>query len=169
MEKMRLNYYYLKDMGTVAKGFRYQNWIYRNGEWVKDTKSLVWDKLIGYDPGEPEGSPYGIGSISVMSEIKRISYEEAMDIIGERIIRELIQKWSEKFQEEKKIWDQKPERPAKLVETSFCLFGTRYTIKPEDLGFEPGPEDEGFMESMQKEMEKDLADAGATEITSCWK
>ena len=70
------------------------------------------------------------------------------------------------YRERKEAWDQNPEWPARDVEISFCLFDARITLKPEDLGLPKGPEDEGFMESIQKELEKDLAEAGATEIES---
>ena len=166
METTKLNYYLLKDSGLVAKGFGSTHWIYYDFSWLKDTKSFVYDKLIGYDPSEPEDSPYGIGSTSVMDEIEQISYAEAMDIIAKQIIINLIHKWSEQFREQKKEWDQKPEKPSKHVETSFCIFDTRYTLKPEDLGDAEDPWDEGFVGSIQKELEKDLAAVGATEIES---
>lgn len=166
MEVKKLNYYLLKDSRLVAKGYRNKNWIYYDYEWRKDMEGIVWGKLMGYDPSEPADSPYGIGSTSVMGEIKQISYEEATSIITEQIIVNLIHKWSEQFREQKKEWNQSPEWSAKFVETSFCLFDKRYTLKPEDLGLPEGPEDEGFMESIQKEIEKDLAAVGATEIES---
>lgn len=166
MEAKKMNYYLLKDSGLVAKGYSFYHWIYHDFAWHKDRESIVSDKLFGYDPSEPEGSPYGIGSTSIMDEIEQISYETATNILAEQIITNLIHKWSEQFREQKKEWDRNPEWPAKLVETSFCLFDTRYTLKPEDLGLKNGPEDEGFMESIQKELEKDLIAVGATAIES---
>ena len=166
MEIKKMKYYLLKDSGLVAKGDEWHYWIYYDYEWHKDTESIVRGKLIGYDPSEPADSPYAIGSTSIMNEIEQISYEKAMHIIGEQIVDNLIHKWSEQFREQKEEWDRKPEWPAKLVETSFFLFDARITLKPEDLGLPKGPEDEGFMESIQKELEKDLAEAGATEIES---
>ena len=166
MEIKKMNYHLLKDSGLVAKGYDNHQWIYHDLAWHKDTDGIVWGKLIGYDPSEPADSPYAIGSTSVMDEIEQISYEKAMHIIGEQIVDNLIHKWSEQFREQKEEWDRKPEWPAKLVETSFCLFDARITLKPEDLGLPKGPEDEGFMESIQKELEKDLAAVGATEIES---
>ena len=29
-------------------------------EWIRDTQHIISDALMGYDEGEPEGSPYGI-------------------------------------------------------------------------------------------------------------
>ena len=83
MEVEKLNYYLLKDLGLVAKGYDNHYWIYHDFAWHKDTEGIVWSKLIGYDPSEPEDSPYGIGSTSVMNEIKQISCEKAVDIITE--------------------------------------------------------------------------------------
>ncbi len=166
METTKMNYYLLKDSGLVAKGFGCTHWIYYDFSWHKDIESIVSDKLFGYDPSEPADSPYGIGSTSIMDEIGQISYEKAMDIVAEQIILNLINQWSEKFRDRKEKWDQNPIFPAKHVEISFCLFDTRYTLKPEDLGFDNTPEDHGFMESIQKELEKDLAAAGAAEIES---
>lgn len=167
MEGMRMTYYLLKDSGLVAKGYSFYHWIYYDFAWHKDTKSIVSNKICGFDSSEQEDSPYAFGSTSVMDEIEQISYEEAADILAEQIISNLLQKWSEKFRKQKEEWDKNPLWPAKLVETSFCLFNTRYTLKPEDLGFDNTPESEGFMESIQKELEKDLAAVGATAIESC--
>ena len=169
MKATKLNYYLLKDSedsGLVTKGYSFYHWIYYDFEWHKDTENIVNDKLIGYNPSEPGDSPYAIGNTSVMDEIEKISYEEAMETLAEQIIINLINNWQEQFKSQKEEWDKKPGWPAKLVETSFCLFNARYTLTPENLGFDKGPFDAGFMESIQKELEKDLAAVGATEITS---
>ena len=168
MKATRLNYYMMQDSGVLAKGLGFNNWIYdfESRKWVKDEKHIISDALMGYDPGEPDGSPYGIGSTSEMDELKRIDYDTAMQIIGDLTVQDLLEKWHNKFETAKAEWDKKPGWPAKLVETSFCLYGTQYTIKPEDLGWDKDSFDEGFMESIQKELEKDLMAVGATEITS---
>ena len=162
----RLRYYLMNDRGIIAKGISFENWIFdfESRKWVEDTKSIINDALMGYDPSEPEGSPYGIGSTSVMDEIKHISYEIAMQIIGDTIVQDLMEKWHFKYEKAKAEWDENPKMDAKLVETYFCLYGTRYTISPKDFGWEKGPSDEGFMESIQKELEEDLIEVGATEI-----
>ena len=168
MKETEFNYYLMQDRGIVAKRVYFDNWIFdfNSRSWVKDTKCIISDALMGYDPGEPEGSPYGIGSTSVMDELKRIDYDTAMQIIGDLTVQDLFEKWRNKFEAAKAEWDKKPRWPAKLVETSFCLYGTQYTITPDDLGWDKGSFDEGFMESIQKDLEKDLAEVGATEITS---
>lgn len=167
MKENEFNYYLIPNRGIVARGVFLDNWIFdfESRSWVKDTKYIISDALMGYDPGEPEGSPYGIGSTSVMDELKRIDYETAMQIISDTIVQNLINKWKGKYAQAKAEWDKKPGWPAKLVETSFCLYGTRYIIKPESFGWDKYSFDEGFMESIQKELEKELAEIGATEIT----
>ena len=164
MEAVRMNYYLLKDSGLVAKGYEFSHWIYRNCKWNRDTENKVMDKLMGFDPSEPADSPYAFGSTSVMDDIEEISYQDAMDLIGEQIISNLIHRWSKKFRKKKEKWDQNPGFSTGQAETCFCLFSVRYTLKPEDLEFEKGPEDDGFMVSIQKELEADLAAAGAAEI-----
>lgn len=166
MDAVRMNYYLLKDSGLVARRSGFTCWIYRNFRWNRDTENKVMDKLMGFDPSEPADSPYAFGSTSVMDDVEEISYQEAMDIIGEQIISNLIHRWSRKFRKRKEKWDQNPGFSAGQAETCFCLFSVRYTLRPEDLEFEKGPEDGGFMASIRKELEADLAAAGAAEIAS---
>jgi hypothetical protein len=47
----------------------------------------------------------------------------------------------------------------------FNLHGNRFVILPEDLIERPDSYDEGFIESVQKDLEKDLKAIGACEIT----
>lgn len=166
MKKEKYTYYRVKHNGMIAKKSDWYYWIYENGEWVRDTKSVISDMIHGYDSGEPEDSPYGYGSTSVMDEIEEISYEEAMEKIAADIIANLIFNWRKKFRKAKQEWDENPGWPAKHVTTSFTLFNCRYTLVPDDFGFTKGTWDEGFMESIQTELEKDLKEAGASEIES---
>lgn len=52
-------------------------YLYKDGEWVKDTGSVISDLLNGYDSSEPAGSPYGFGNLDIMRNIESISAEEA--------------------------------------------------------------------------------------------
>ncbi len=167
MKKEKNTYYRVKHNGMIAKKSGWDYWIYENDEWVRDTESVISDMIHGYDAGEPEGSPYGFGSTSVMDEIEEISYEEAMEKIAEDIIANLIFSWRKKYRKAKQEWDENPGGPAKHADICFTLFNCRYTLVPEDFGFTKGPMDEGFMESIHKELEKDLKEAGASEIESC--
>ena len=45
-------------------------------------ENVILDRLVGYDSFEPPGSPYGIGCMSVMDEIEKISEEEALKRTG---------------------------------------------------------------------------------------
>lgn len=166
MKTEKLKFWVLKNTGLIAKGIGYRYWIYYNYKWEEDTESIVSDKLNGFDSSEPEDSPYAFGSTSVMDEIEEISYEEAMNLLAEQIVYNLIYKWSEDFKERKEEWDQHLGSPAKDAETSFCLFGNRYTLTVKDLELPEGPRDEGFMKTIQNDIEKDLAAVGATEISS---
>ena len=166
MKTERMNYYTIPDRGFVAKGIYFDNWIYDYDslEWKKDDKYIISDALMGYDPGEPDGSPYGIGSTSAMDEIEHIDYETAMEIIGDTTVKNLLKKWKSSFAKAKAKWDENPKRTAKKVETVFCLYGSRYSIGPKDLGLKATPEHKGFMHSIQKKMEKELIEIGATDI-----
>ena len=83
---------------------------------------------------------------------------------NEQIIFELKEKWKECFREAKEKWDQDPRWPAKLVSTTFVLNGVEYTIEPPDLGLSYDPWDQGFMESIQGDIRKDLEECGATDV-----
>ena len=56
--------------------------ILRDGAWEQDNNNEIMDRLMGYDPSEPPGSPYGIGNTSIMDEIEEISYEQASVLSG---------------------------------------------------------------------------------------
>lgn len=55
-----------------------------NKKWVAGGHELN-DARYGYDPSEPEGSPYRFGNHSEMKRIKRISKEEAEEFIHNSI------------------------------------------------------------------------------------
>lgn len=55
--------------------------LFSNGEWIPDTGNVIMDHLMGYDPSEPEDSPYRIGNLSIMDEIEEISRERAESLI----------------------------------------------------------------------------------------
>lgn len=83
---------------------------------------------------------------------------------AELIIRKLYKKWKIQFAEKKMEWDRDPGWPAKLVETTFKLYGQEYSLGPTDIGLSSDPWDQGFMESVQGIMKKDLEKEGATDI-----
>ena len=91
--------------------------------------------------------------------------EEAF-AIGDATIGRLKEKWKRDFAEEKKAWDESPGWPSKMVEAECVLDGKHYVIGPKDIGLTDNCWDQGFMETIQRRMEKDLADCGATDIWS---
>ncbi|MBR2677752.1 MAG: hypothetical protein IKE28_12720 [Solobacterium sp.] len=167
MEKNRLNYYCIEEKGIIAKGYYLSNLIYDfdSQTWKKDENYIISDKLMGYDPGEPSGSPYGIGSTSEMEGLQRITYEKAMQMIGDRTVERLIQELKETFQETKKNWDQSPGESAKGVKVSFFLFGTQYVLGTTDFGYQNTKCNRGLLKAFRKTIENKLRSAGADGIT----
>ena len=81
---MKATYYLIWDC-LVGKEEEGNYSIFRDGKWVRDTDSIIRDRHGGYDVSEPDGSPYGIGSGSVMDEMDEITYEKAMELTGGRV------------------------------------------------------------------------------------
>lgn len=95
-----------------------------------------------------------------------ITEENAEKWIAEQIVRGLCDKWKIDFAERKAEWDKDQKWPAKCVETIFMLGGEEWSIDITDIGIEDDPWNQGFMETVQRDMEKDLRKVGATEIRS---
>ncbi len=75
------HFYYIKNRDLVGRGAGFDHQIFRDGRWVEDDGWLINDRLVGYDPDEPPGSPYGFGSLGIMDEMEEITKDEAMEII----------------------------------------------------------------------------------------
>lgn len=158
--------YYLirkRNLGRKENG-RFE--LFENGRWSPDVKNAIRDRLIGFDPYEPENSPYRIGNLSIMKEIEVIPEERALLILNYLTIEFLRAKWIKEMAPKKEEWDKDPRWPAKMVETRFLMNGTWYTLKPRDIGLNNDCWDQGFMESFQGTLEKDLEAFGATEVYS---
>ncbi len=93
METETMQYYILENRGILARGrdFRFEIYDFIKRVWVEDSEHIVSDALMGYDPSEPEGSPYGIGNTSIMAEVKSVSREDAMCFIGKQEVLNLIE------------------------------------------------------------------------------
>ncbi len=91
------------------------------------------------------------------------NYEQILEK-NEQIISALKEKWKNGFKKEREEWDKDQKWPAKHVETTFCLNGIKYSIGPSDIGLTSDPWDQGFMETIQYKIEKDLEKCGATDI-----
>ena len=87
-------------------------------------------------------------------------------LTNEKILDRLREKWKKDFREDKARWDSQPGWPAKLVETKCVLNGCEISILPPDVGLTYDGWDQGFMETVQAEMKKDLEAYGATDIRS---
>ncbi len=74
------------------------------------------------------------------------------------------EEWKNKFRKQKEEWDKNRGWPSKLVKTVFTLNGIEYSIKPEDIGLTNDGWDQGFMESIQGEIKKDLEKYGAVDV-----
>ena len=74
--------YYLILNTIVGKKENGRYFLFRNGEWSPDTENMIMDRLVGYDPFEPPGSPYGFGNGCVMGEMVEISSEKAAKLTG---------------------------------------------------------------------------------------
>lgn len=74
-------YYLILDsiVGKLEEGSYY---LFNDQKWCLDTRNVIMDRLMGYDPSEPPGSPYGMGNGSVMDTIEEISYEKVMELTG---------------------------------------------------------------------------------------
>ncbi len=88
---MNIIRYYLIRGSVVGKreqneGSYPKDFIFRNGKWVSDDRSMISDRLVGYDASEPADSPYRFGSMSVMEEIEEISENDAMTLIADKTV-----------------------------------------------------------------------------------
>jgi len=77
--------YYLIWNKVVGKQEGRSFYIFKSGRWIEDYDRVILDRLVGYDPSEPEDSPYRFGSGSIMSEIDEIPYGKAKELIGGNI------------------------------------------------------------------------------------
>ncbi len=158
--------YYLIYERLVGKANEQVYYLFQNGYWVPDKGHVILDHLYGYDPYEPEGSPYAMYNSSVMDEMEEIERDQAVRICGRQLYDYLIKKWKDDFHEAKLEWDKKPLWPAKCVGTSYEYEGYSYGIEPTDLGLTMDPYDQGFMELIQEDIENDLKKHGADNIQS---
>ncbi|MCR4874458.1 MAG: hypothetical protein K5923_01780 [Clostridia bacterium] len=77
--------YYLINDCIVGKSVIYdrfsKEYIYEDGKWHVDKDWVIMDRIVGFNPNEPPDSPYAFGNDGIMSELKIISKEQAMDVI----------------------------------------------------------------------------------------
>ena len=83
MNHPKTTYYLIRDR-IVGKTSQDRCYIFANGAWTPDTDRLIMDHLAGFDPFEPEDSPYRYGSASVLFEIEEITAKRAAALTGGR-------------------------------------------------------------------------------------
>ena len=162
MKNMQNTYYRIREQ-SLGKKEDGKYFLFQNAKWVPDENHVIMDLLVGFDPSEPEDSPYRFGSGTVF-DIDEISYEEAMEILSDQTVDFLLEKWKKDLVPKKEAWDRDPEWPAKYVKTRFELNGFRYVLLPEHLGLSYNCWDQGFMETFQGHMSEDLEAFGAANI-----
>ena len=81
--RSRTRYYYLNDIGMLGKKENNEFYIYERNIWQKDVSHMISDRLNGYDPSEPDDSPYKYGNSSVLFSIDEISRKEAYKMMNE--------------------------------------------------------------------------------------
>ena len=81
--------YYLIEDRLLGKNEDGRFFLFIDGIWKHDDDLYIVGKLNGYDSYEPDDSPYGWGSTSVMDEIKEISEEEALEVLGKLKINKI--------------------------------------------------------------------------------
>ena len=88
MKEKNIIYYLIRERILAKReqsGKIYEDYIFKNGEWVVDERNLIMNHLDGFDPTEPEDSPYRYCSTSVMMEMDEISEEEAYKIMNQQM------------------------------------------------------------------------------------
>lgn len=77
--KKNITYYLIRD-SRLGKREGNKYYLFRNGKWIEDDKNYIQDHLLGFDPSEPEDSPYRFGGSTVM-DIDEITEEDAKTLI----------------------------------------------------------------------------------------
>ncbi len=165
--KKKVTYYLIWEQQIGKReegGIHSGDYLLKDGRWIPDEEMVVMDHLAGFDKTEREDSQYHLGTTSVLMEIEEIPEEKAIQLINQQILSVLKEKWKEEFKEKKKEWNKAPGWPAKLVETNFILNGIEYSLYPADLGLSDDNWDEGFMESIQYDLKRDLEEYGAKKV-----
>ena len=159
-----VNYYLIKEnIVAMKKEDDIAEYVFKNGKWETNTDHTIFRYLKGIDLRPVTDQPRDIAEDEeVVKSIREISYEEAMERITDQTIEFLKAKWEKEYSQRKAKWDKNPGWYAKLVETDFILNGIPRALYASSLGYDKEMYDEGFFESIQKELEKDLESYGAT-------
>lgn len=69
--------YYLIEGRLLAKEEDNNYYLFKEGKWEPDSKNVVWDYAMGFDPSEDLDSPYAFENLEIMNSLIEISEEEA--------------------------------------------------------------------------------------------
>jgi hypothetical protein len=71
---------YYEDYKQLAKYDQGLPYLYVKGQWVKDDRHEIWDRLHGYDETE-KGTGYDTWNFSIMKTIHEITEDIALEFI----------------------------------------------------------------------------------------
>ena len=161
--------YYLINGTTVGRRIRTDDTVsdslFTEGRWGPDPMFLILRSLCDACRPQSERTENTGWDGDVTYGITQIPEKEAMELITDQTMDFLIGKWKKEYAEDKRNWDKHPGWFAKHVTTEFVLNGVRRRLTVEELGLDRVYE--GYFESIQKLLEKDLEEYGAV-ITASW-
>lgn len=133
--------------------------LFREGRWAPDwmfilRRSLAFARLREEGKAVNSGWDDGMGP-----GVRELTEREAMELITDQTMDFLIAKWKKEYAEDKREWDIRPQWFAKFVTTEFILNGVKRKLTVDELGLDRYYE--GFFESIQHLLEKDLEAYGA--------
>lgn len=85
-----VKYYLVNDTKLICTA-QFDEFLYviRDGIWAEcDYTDSVGDYLHGFDPSEPETSPFRYNNPAISTQIKEISEKEVIQRIGEKALRD---------------------------------------------------------------------------------
>ena len=80
---MKKTYYLIKEriLGKREEDEEIRDYLFLNGAWMPDYRMKIFSYLMGFDPSEPEDSPYAVGNSDIMDDIEEISEERAVGLV----------------------------------------------------------------------------------------
>ena len=88
--QLKIQYYLVNDTKVICIAhFVAYLYLMKDGIWMEcDYTDSVGDYLHGFDPSEPETSPYRYNNPAISAQIREISEEEVIQRIGEKALRD---------------------------------------------------------------------------------
>ena len=85
---MKKTYYLIKEriLGKREEDEEIRDYLFLNGAWMPDYRMKIFSYLMGFDPSEPEDSPYAVGNSDIMDEIEEISEEQAEALVTKWVL-----------------------------------------------------------------------------------